>query len=165
MDNELLSHFELFGRSRVTDPPDGAEIGCCHESHWCLPAVTYSMWQRNSKNGWTAAEIWACRKPKLVHVTRPTGICRSKISAQRSRVTSHAEQFEMVQYNLGSFCGFLAHRDISQTNLKRRQVNQKWSILESALHWWGGRCWHQITDFCHQKCCFAWHGGETLGTF
>ena len=45
----LLYHFELFGRSRVTDPPDGAEIGCCHESHWCLPAVTYSMWQRNKK--------------------------------------------------------------------------------------------------------------------
>jgi hypothetical protein len=32
LEGTILYHFELFGRSRVTDPPDGAEIGCCHES-------------------------------------------------------------------------------------------------------------------------------------
>ena len=37
---------------------------------------------------------------KFVHVTRPTRLCRCKISARRSRVTGHAEQFEMVQYLL-----------------------------------------------------------------
>ena len=37
--------------------------------------------------------------PKFGNVTGHTGVCRSKISAQRSRVTGHAEQFEMVQYS------------------------------------------------------------------
>ena len=36
----LLYHFELFGRSRVTGPLDGAEIDHCHGSHCPWPAVT-----------------------------------------------------------------------------------------------------------------------------
>ena len=41
---------------------------------------------------------------KFGHVTGHIGVCRSKISAQQSRVTGHAEQFEMVQYGADMIC-------------------------------------------------------------
>ena len=90
----LLYHFELFSVSRVTGPLDGAEIGDSHGSHWPWPAVTkYSL----RTQAWAYPAENLVRR-KLARITRHTGLCRSKISAQWSRVTGHAEQFEMVQY-------------------------------------------------------------------
>ena len=90
----VLYYFELFGVSRVTGPLDGAEIGDSHRSHWPWPAVTkYSL----RTQAWAYPAENLVRR-KLARITRHTGLCRSKISAQWSRVTGHAKQFEMVQY-------------------------------------------------------------------
>ena len=92
----ILYHFELFSVSCVTGPLTAPKLVCSHGSHCPWPAVTkYSM----------RTQAWACPAEILVsrnlaRITRHTGLCRSKISAQRSRVTGHAEQFEMVQYIL-----------------------------------------------------------------
>ena len=83
--------FRIVRRSRVTDPPDGAEIHVLSRVTLSLASCDKVIIGRNLWNLSLNMPGRNLSSPKFGHVTGHIGVCRSKISAQWSRVTGHAE--------------------------------------------------------------------------
>ena len=101
--SEELKYCTISKCSAVTGhgPPWRRRNSCVVTGHFVLGQLWRSNKKKFGRNLWNLSLSMPGRNlssPKFGNVTGHTGVCRSKISAQRSRVTGHAEQFEMVQY-------------------------------------------------------------------